>query len=143
MCVTFDALPGPIAELVHKWLNYDGPLLGDSARVHLNDVWDHTIRVVELLENCRESCSDLRDLHMNATSMRMNEVMKVLTVIATIFIPLSFIAGLYGMNFSIDKSPLNMPETQWYYGYPMALAMMIGVAVTMLYYFRRKGWIGH
>lgn len=128
-------------EMIRTWMAYQGPLIAEETRLHLSDVADHTIRVVELLEGCRETCSDLRDLQMSAASMRMNEVMKVLTVIATIFIPLGFIAGLYGMNFSSSVSPLNMPETQWYFGYPFALALMVAVAAGMLFYFRRKGWI--
>ncbi|MDA8744446.1 magnesium/cobalt transporter CorA [Rubripirellula amarantea] len=129
-------------EMIQSWLTYNGPLTGEATRLHLRDVADHTIRVVELLEMCRESCSDLRDLQMSAASMRMNEVMKVLTVIATIFIPLSFIAGLYGMNFSTQTSPWNMPETQWYFGYPFALFLMSLVAGGMVVFFYRKRWIG-
>jgi magnesium transporter len=129
-------------EMIREWMAYDGRLLSQSTQIHLRDVSDHTIRLVELLDSCREMCTDLRDLHMSATSMRMNEVMKVLTVIATIFIPLGFIAGLYGMNFATDASPWNMPETRWYLGYPFALLLMATVAGAMLYYFRLKGWIG-
>lgn len=130
-------------QMVRDWMSYDGALTTDVTRLHLRDVADHTVRIVELLESCRETCSDLRDLHLSATSMHMNEVMKVLTVIATIFIPLGFVAGLYGMNFSSEVSPWNMPETGWYFGYPIALLLMALIAVGMVVYFRRKGWIGH
>ncbi|TWU00963.1 magnesium/cobalt transporter CorA [Stieleria varia] len=129
-------------EMIRNWMAYNGELTSEATQLHLRDVADHTIRVVELLEGCRETCADLRDLHMSATSMRMNEVMKVLTVIATIFIPLGFIAGVYGMNFSTESSRWNMPETQWKFGYPMSLALMSTVAIGMLIFFRRKGWIG-
>jgi magnesium transporter len=74
--------------------------------------------------------------------MRMNEIMKVLTIIATIFIPLGFIAGVYGMNFDHAISPFNMPELHWYFGYPLALGLMLAVAGGLLAYFRRKGWLG-
>jgi magnesium transporter len=84
----------------------------------------------------------LIELFLSATSNRLNEVMKVLTIISTIFIPLSFIAGVWGMNFHPERSPLNMPELNWYWGYPMALGVMAVVAVVMLVYFRRKGWLG-
>lgn len=129
-------------DTVRSWMGYSGPFTSEATQLHLRDVYDHSIRIVELLEGCREACSDLRDLHMSTASMRMNEVMKVLTVIATIFMPLGFIAGLYGMNFATDSSPWNMPETQWYLGYPFALFVMAGVAIGMLVFFRRKGWIG-
>jgi magnesium transporter len=75
-------------------------------------------------------------------SNRMNDVMKVLTIIATIFIPLSFVAGLYGMNFDPERSPWNMPELGWYWGYPFAIGIMASTALLMLFYFRRKGWLG-
>jgi magnesium transporter len=130
-------------DVIAGLISYDGQLLTDETRFHLRDVADHTLRLVELMESSRDSCSDLQDLYLSTVSLRMNEVMKVLTIIATIFMPLGFIAGLYGMNFSHDASPWNMPETDWYFGYPMALAIMIGVAVGMLFYFRRLGWIGN
>jgi magnesium transporter len=83
----------------------------------------------------------LMELYMSAVSNRMNEVMKVLTIIATIFIPLSFIAGVWGMNFDRAAGPLSMPELGWYWGYPMALGVMAMVALGMLVFFRRRGWI--
>ena len=129
-------------DVVSSLMVYQGDLLTEDTRLHLSDVSDHSLRVVELLESCRESCSDLQDLYMSIVSLRMNEVMKVLTIIATIFIPLSFIAGLYGMNFSNEASPWNMPETQWTFGYPMAIVLMTMVALGMLVFFKRKGWIG-
>jgi magnesium transporter len=81
------------------------------------------------------------EVYMTSVSNRMNEVMKVLTMIATLFIPLSFIASIYGMNFANDESPLNMPELHWYYGYPFALGLMGTVAIALLFYFRRKRWL--
>ena len=95
-----------------------------------------------MVEIHREVSSGLLDLHLSSVSTRMNEIMKVLTIIATIFIPLGFIAGLYGMNFDTEVSPFNMPELEWRFGYPFALAVMLAVALGMLAYFWRKGWIG-
>jgi magnesium transporter len=82
------------------------------------------------------------DLYLSAVNNRMNEVVKVLTIISTIFLPLSFIAGIYGMNFATAQSPWNMPELNWFYGYPFALGLMAAVAIAMLYGFRRAGWMG-
>jgi magnesium transporter len=82
------------------------------------------------------------DIHLSSMSHRMNEVMKVLTVIATIFIPLTFIAGVYGMNFDTTRSPWNMPELEWRFGYPWALGLMLLTAAGLVLYFKRKGWLG-
>lgn len=130
-------------DVVRELIEHDGELLSDETRFHLRDVADHTLRLVEMMESNRDSCSDLQDLYISTVSLRMNEVMKVLTIIATLFMPLGFIAGLYGMNFSPEASPWNMPETHWYFGYPMALGIMIAVSIGMLFYFRRLGWIGN
>ena len=97
--------------------------------------------LVELLETYRELGSGLTDLYLSSVSNRMSEVMKVLTVISTIFIPLTFIAGIYGMNFDPKVSPLNMPELKWFFGYPFALLLMLGVAGVILFFFKKKGWI--
>lgn len=122
--------------------NHSG-FLTEPTRVHLRDCWDHVMALVDLTETYRELCADLRDFCMSAISNRMNEVMKWLTLIATVFIPLSFIAGVYGMNFDPEVSPWNMPELRWYFGYPFSLALMLVVAGTMIWSFYRRGWIGH
>jgi magnesium transporter len=95
-----------------------------------------------MIETYREICSGLIDIHLSRVSNRMDEVMKVLTVIATIFIPLTIIVGVYGMNFDPAVGPLSMPELRWPYGYPAILALMAMIAVGLLAWFRRKGWIG-
>jgi magnesium transporter len=82
------------------------------------------------------------DLYLSSISNRMNEIMKVLTIISTLFIPLTFVVGIYGMNFDTQVSPYNMPELKWYYGYPLCLAVMAVIAVGQFFFFRRKGWIG-
>ena len=94
-----------------------------------------------MLETYREIASGLVDMALSFAGMRMNEIMKVLTVIATIFIPLSFIAGVYGMNFDSSISRWNMPELHWRYGYPFALALMVAVAAGLVWYLRRKRWL--
>ncbi len=118
----------------------ESPLISDEVKVFIRDVYDHLIQVIDIVETNREMVFGLYDMYMSGLSHRMNEVMKVLTIIATIFIPLTFIAGIYGMNFNPDASPWNMPELSWYYGYPASLVVMIVLTIIMIYYFRRKGW---
>lgn len=117
------------------------PLIRPETRIYLRDCYDHTIQIIDLVEADRDLCADLRDFYLSTISNRLNEVMKVLTIIATIFIPLSFVAGVYGMNFDTSASPWNMPELRWAYGYPAVLAWMALMAAGMLYYFWRKGWL--
>lgn len=112
------------------------PLITEETRIYLRDGYDHTIQILDLLETYRELGADLMDLYMNSVSTRMNEVMKVLTIIATIFIPLTLIAGIYGMNFDY------MPELHWTLGYPFSILLMVLVTGGFLYYFRRRGWLG-
>jgi magnesium transporter len=115
-------------------------LVHEETRPYLRDCHDHIIQVLDMLETYRERASGLVDIYLSSISNRMNEVMQVLTVIATIFMPLSFIASVYGMNFD-TSSPWNMPELKWRYGYPFALLMMAIVAGVMLFFFRRRGWL--
>ncbi|HET6416916.1 MAG TPA: magnesium/cobalt transporter CorA [Polyangiales bacterium] len=115
---------------------------GEDIHVFLRDCHDHTIQLLDSLDTNRELASSLMDIHLSNVSMRMNEVMKVLTIIATIFMPLGFIAGLYGMNFDGELSPWNMPELRWKLGYPFALALMGLTAIGLAFFFRKKGWLG-
>jgi magnesium transporter len=133
----------PHREALNALARDSHPLVTPETRLHLRDCLDHIVAIIDLTETYREMCSDLRDYYLATVSNRTNEIMKVLTVIATIFMPLTFIAGLYGMNFATDASPWNMPELRWYLGYPFALAVMAAVAGWMLLYFRRKGWMGY
>jgi magnesium transporter len=94
-----------------------------------------------MIETYRELCADLVDLYLSSVNNRMNEVMKVLTVFATVFIPLTFISSIYGMNFNTEKSPWNMPELNWYFGYPLVMGFMAAVAVSLIVFFWRKGWL--
>jgi magnesium transporter len=111
-------------------------IVKEETHVYFRDCFDHVAQLMDLLDTYREMCSDLRDLHLSSISNRMNEIMKVLTIIATIFIPLSFIAGVYGMNFK------HMPELEWQLGYPLSIVLMFSVAGGLLTYFWRCGWIG-
>jgi magnesium transporter len=132
----------PARDVVAALLREDSPRVTDETRVHLRDCYDHVLRLQEMVEFSREIVASLLDVYVSTVSMRSNEVMKVLTIVATVFIPLSFIAGVYGMNFNPEISPFNMPEIEWYYGYPFALLLMLATAGAFLLYFRRKGWFG-
>jgi len=131
----------PHRDAVQALSRESGAIVDEGTRVFLRDAFDHTVRLIEIVEHDRELAAQLRDLHLSLLSHRMNEVMRVLTVIATLFIPLTFVAGVYGMNFDPSVSPWNMPELRWAFGYPLALLMMAGMAGALLLYFRRKGWI--
>ncbi len=131
----------PLREMLSSFLRPDQDLFGSETRLYVRDVADHVALALDIIETYREMVKSLTELYMSSVSNRLNEVMKVLTIIATIFIPLSFIAGVYGMNFSHQASPWNMPELEWHYGYPGVLAVMAAVAGGLLLYFRRKGWL--
>ncbi|MCK9307682.1 MAG: magnesium/cobalt transporter CorA [Methanoculleus sp.] len=125
----------PLRDVVAELERGESPLIQEPTLVYLRDVYDHTIEVAETVETYRDTMSGTLDVYLSSQSSKMNEIMKVLTVIATIFIPLTFIAGLYGMNFAY------MPELRHPWGYPAALASMAIVAGVMLLYFKKKGWI--
>ncbi|MGH6914973.1 MAG: magnesium/cobalt transporter CorA [Geminicoccales bacterium] len=114
----------------------------ETTQLFLRDCYDHAVQLLDMTETYRDFATNLFELYLSTVSNRMNEVMKVLTIIATIFMPLSFIASIYGMNFNAEKSPWNMPELDWYFGYPFALLLMALVAAVMLVMFWRKGWLG-
>lgn len=131
----------PHREVINSLLRDATDFITPETTVYLRDCYDHLLRLTERVEVYRERCSDLMSTHLSLVSNRMNEVMKVLTVFATIFMPLGFIAGLYGMNFNPDASPWNMPELDWFFGYPMALGAMALTGLGLLYYFKRKNWL--
>lgn len=114
--------------------------VGTETRVFFRDAQDHVIQLVDDVEACYELSAGLLDLHLSTLTYRMNDVMRLLTIIATIFIPLTFIAGVYGMNFDPTRSPWNMPELGWYFGYPFALGLMAVTAAALGAYFWRRGW---
>ena len=132
----------PARQAVTSLLREDTPRITPETRLHLQDCYDHLMRLQDMVEYSREIAASLLEAYVSKISLRTNEVMKVLTVIATIFIPLTFITSLYGMNFNPTASPFNMPELNWYLGYPFALLVMLGAATWSLIYFRRKGWFG-
>ena len=114
--------------------------ISDSTKIYLRDCYDHTIQIMDIIESCRDTVASLLDIYLSRVSNRLNETMRVLTVISTIFIPPTFLASIYGMNFDRDASPWNMPELGWHYGYPMVWGMMIATIIGMLFYFRRRNW---
>jgi magnesium transporter len=126
----------PQREALGALLRNDCPHIQESTRTWLRDCYDHTIQLMDVTETYRELCADLRDFHLADVSYRNNEVMKTLTIIATLFMPLSFVAGFYGMNFHY------MPELSWRYGYPAVIVLMGLIASGFFLFFRRKGWIG-
>ncbi|QDU97336.1 magnesium/cobalt transporter CorA [Lignipirellula cremea] len=130
----------PHRDAINELIRDEHDVISENTRVFLRDCADHTSQLIDLLETHREVCTDLRDYYLSLVSNRMNEVMKMLTIIATIFIPLSFVTGLYGMNFNTEL-PGNMPELNWPYAYVGALGLMATVAGSLLYYFYRKGWL--
>ncbi|MEX0702945.1 MAG: magnesium/cobalt transporter CorA [Planctomycetales bacterium] len=132
----------PLREAVNQLVRDPHALVTGDTRIYLRDCYDHTIQILDLLQTYREVCSDLREFYFAMVSQRTNEIMRVLTVIATLFMPLSFIAAVYGMNFDRVASWWNMPELGWRFGYPAALCLMAAVAVGQLTFFRRKGWLG-
>ncbi len=139
MLMTFHRAIWPMREVVGMVMRED-TITEDTAK-YLRDCYDHVIQLEELTTYCRDLTTGLMDLHLSFSNQRMNETMKFLTLVSTIFIPLSFIASLYGMNFD-SNSPFNMPELHWHYGYFYALGLMAFCAAGMFYLFRRRGWIG-
>ncbi len=125
----------PLREVVSALERGESPLIRKTTRVYLRDVYDHTVQVAETVETYRDTAAGILDLYLSEQSRRMSEVMKVLTVIATIFIPLTFVAGVYGMNFRY------MPELGYHWAYPAALAGMATIAVAMLIWFWRRRWL--
>ena len=132
----------PQREVINQLLRDDYALITGETRLYLRDCYDHTVHVLDLLETYRETTTGMLDVYLSSVSNRLNDIMRVLTMIATIFIPLTFIVGLYGMNFGINaRSPWAMPELEWYYGYPLVWLVMIVIAAGMVIYFRRKRWL--
>ena len=131
----------PQREVLNTLLRDEHPLIAHDTKIYLRDCYDHSIQIMDLIESYREMMTSLLDVYLSSNSNRLNEVIRVLTVIATIFIPLTFIVGVYGMNFGVrSHSPWAMPELDWYYGYPLLWLAMISVAVGMVVYFKRRKW---
>ncbi len=131
----------PTRELLNGLLREETALISEDIIIFLKDVYDHTIQVIDTIESYRDMISGMLDIYMSSVSNKMNEVMKVLTIFASIFIPLTFIAGIYGMNFNPTVSPFNMPELNWFWGYPFALVIMLTISLIMLFYFKKRKWL--
>jgi len=125
----------PIREIINSIIRGDSKLIKNTTMIYFRDVYDHIIRIIETLESYRDMVSGLLDIYLSSTSNKMNEIMKVLTIIATVFIPLTFIVGVYGMNFQY------MPELAWKYGYLIIWIIMFVILSGLVYFFKRKKWI--
>jgi magnesium transporter len=130
----------PLRESIAQILREETPFVTDATRLYLRDTLDHTIRLIELVESQRDLASSVLHVYLTLASNRLNDVMKVLTIITTVFMPLGLIAGIYGMNFDRGASPWNMPELGWRYGYVFALGVMVAVGAAMLLFFRGRKW---
>ena len=125
----------PLREVISKLYKEESPFISEGTQVFMRDLNDHVIQIIDTLEIFRDTVSGLQDLYMSAVGNRMNEIMKVLTIMASIFIPLTFIAGIYGMNFE------NMPELKWHWGYLGVWVVMIVSVIGMLFYFKSRKWL--
>ncbi len=130
----------PERDLLNSVLRDGSELITAETRVFLRDCYDHVVQAIDVIETYRELAGGMLDVYLSSQSNRMNEIMKVLTILSAIFIPLSFIAGVYGMNFDSGVSRFNMPELHWAMGYPFALALMAAVALALIVFFKKKGW---
>jgi magnesium transporter len=130
----------PQRDAINTLIRDGSDLISPEVRIYLRDCYDHAVQVMDMVETYRELASGLMDVYLSAVGNKMNEIMKLLTVISSIFIPLTFIAGVYGMNFNTEKSPVNMPELNWYWGYPVCLAFMAAIALGLVFFFWRRGW---
>ncbi len=125
----------PLRDILNILMKEDVSLIRETTQIFIRDLYDHTIQIIDTIESLRDVLSGMQDLYLSAVSNRMNEVMKVLTIMATIFIPLSFIAGIYGMNFDY------MPELKWHWAYPVLWIVLITIFLFMIFWFKRKKWL--
>jgi len=138
--LAFRRLVWPQREIFNSLIRDGSEHIDPSILNYVRDCYDHTIQIIDVIETYRELASGLTDVYLSATGNKMNEIMKVLTIISTIFIPLTFIAGVYGMNFNTEKSPYNMPELNSYWGYFICLGIMLFISIVQVYIFWKKGW---
>lgn len=125
----------PMREVLNRFQYMESPLVQATTKLYLRDVYDHTVQTIDIIEGFRDIISGMLDLYMSNINMRLNEIVKVLTIVSTIFVPLTFLSSLYGMNFDY------MPELQTEWGYPITIIVMLAIACGMLYFFRRRKWI--
>jgi len=126
----------PMRDLLYRILNSERIEIPKEQKMYFADIYDHLLKLAEMVESNRDVTSDIRDSYISLNSNRMNNIMMTLTIISAIFIPLTFIAGVYGMNF------VNMPELTWHYGYYIVLLFMAGIGISMFWWFKKKGWLG-
>ncbi|MBU0706771.1 magnesium/cobalt transporter CorA [Patescibacteria group bacterium] len=124
----------PLRDVINRFEREESDLVQNETRPYIRDIYDHVVQSIEAIESYRDVLSGMVDLYLSSVSNKMNAIMKVLTIIATIFIPLTFVAGIYGMNFKY------MPELDWHYGYYGVWGVIIAIVLVMIYYFRRKKW---
>lgn len=125
----------PMRDVLNRFMKLESPLVTPNTMVYLHDIYDHTVQTIDIIEGFRDVVAGMLDIYLSNINIRTNEIMKVLTIVSTIFVPLTFICSLYGMNFE------HMPELHYRWGYPIVLMLMVCVAIFMLGYFRRKKWI--
>ena len=125
----------PLRELINSLQRVESGLINETTQIYLRDIYDHTIQVIDSVEAFRDILSSMVDVYLSSLSNRMNDIMKVLTIIATIFIPLTFVAGVYGMNFDY------MPELRWHWGYPVVMLSMALIGISMFLYFKKRRWV--
>jgi magnesium transporter len=131
----------PLRDALAALIRNDDPFVTRETKVFLNDTLDHAMRLIELVESQRDTLSGLIEMHLSLSQARTNDVISLLTIVSTIFIPLTFLVGVWGMNFDPDVSPWNMPELRAYYGYPAALLFMIAVAIALFGYLKWRKWL--
>lgn len=130
----------PQRDAINALIRDSGDFITHDVQLYLRDCYDHAVQVIDIVETYRDLAASLTDIYLSSSSNRMNEIMKLLTIVSSIFIPLTFIAGIYGMNFNTETSPFNMPELNWYWGYVATLMVMAIVAIGMIIFFWHKGW---
>jgi magnesium transporter len=131
----------PLRDIIYSIERERYPFITKSTYIFLRDLYDHIRQNIETMENYREILNGMLEIYLSNSGQKLNEVVKVLTIISTIFIPLTFIAGIYGMNFSTSTGIWNMPELTWQYGYPVVLLVMVIIAVGMIFFFKKKDWL--
>jgi len=125
----------PVRELINAVERSDHDLINEETRIYFRNIYDHTVQIIETLDNLRDLTSSMMDLYLSSVSLKLNEIMKVLTIFSALFIPLTFLAGVYGMNFKF------LPELEWQWGYPLFWIICVIATILMLFYFKRKKWL--
>jgi magnesium transporter len=125
----------PMRDVINRFMHLDNPFISSTTQFYLRDVYDHIVQIIDIIESLRDVVTGMMDIYLSNINIRTNDIMKFLTIVSTIFVPLTFISSLYGMNFKF------MPELQTQWGYPVVLIVMISIATSMLIFFRRKKWI--